>query len=141
MSDLTKSEDQEFTYTEQSNPWFSDYYKDDAIEHDPMSNLVNMVKHIPDQKQREKLILEYVENRIAQETTADQLLVEKKKPKVDEKLLKLLKDNFDAYRMTARKFPEKALEYAQKEMDKTSDEAKKNAFKQYLEYAKANNKD
>ena len=69
-----------------------------------MNDLISLVKDIPDKKEREKIILEYVENRIAQETTSEVILAEKK-PKVDEKLLQLLKDNFDAYRMTARKFP------------------------------------
>ena len=43
-----------------------------------------------------------------------------KSVKPDKKLLKLLKDNFDAYRITGRKFPQKAIKYAEIERDKLS---------------------
>ena len=74
--------------------------------------LVDMAKDIEDSEERHKMIVDYVEAKIAEDKVLQARTLLAKSAAVDSKLLKLLKDNFDAYRKTARKFPAKAIENA-----------------------------
>ena len=102
----------EAVYTEEDD-WFSNYY-----EPDDMSILVEKAADVEDKEERNKMILDYVEERI--QLAIKEKDAKKKKTKevpYDEKLYKLLVENFDAYRLTGRKFPEKAIKYAKIHMN------------------------